>query len=116
MSLERQPYSTRKLRTIERLQAWSILLYYPLEHISYLLNHSILPAELSLTKPVPKTLETKSRGVTIKLDSGKLTRASIGFWGVYLVLQLVHLYDDSKQVASQERLLNKSKVQCRGTA
>lgn len=110
MSLERQPYTTRKLRTIERLQAWSILLYYPLEHISFLLNHSILPAEIPLAKSSPKELGTKGRGTTLKLDSGKLTRASIGFWGVYLVLQLLHLQEDSRQIRAQERLVNKSKV------
>ena len=110
ITLERQPYTTRKLKTIERLQAWSILIYYPLEHISYLLNHALIPSEVRLTKSVPSTLETKARGTTIKLDSGSITRASIGFWGIYTVLQLVRLRDDIKEVNAKARLVNKSKV------
>ena len=54
--------------------------------------------------------DSKSGGATIKLDSGKLTRASMGLWGVYLVLQLMNLSNDSQQVTAQERLLHKSKV------
>lgn len=110
-SIERSPCTTRKLRTIERLQAWSIFLYYPLEHITYLLDHQIIPAELSLgrgtdaDRPNPKSV-----GATIKLNYGKLARASMGLWGAYLSLQLLHLFDDNKKIKRQERLLGKSKV------
>lgn len=106
-SLERRQCTTRGLRTIERLQAWSILLYWPLEHITYLLGHGLMPAELSLASSVTAS---KPRGAMIKLDAGKLTRASMGLWGLYLGLQLINLYNDSKQVSAQERLLNKSKA------
>ena len=105
--MERRQCTTRGLRTIERLQAWSILLYWPLEHITYLLGHDLIPAELSLA---PSVNASKSRGAMIKLDAGKLTRASMGLWGLYLGLQLINLYNDNKQVNAQERLLNKSKV------
>ncbi|GAW05182.1 glutamyl-trna amidotransferase subunit a [Lentinula edodes] len=44
ISLEHNAQPTRKLLNIERLQGWSMVGYYPLEHLSYLVSHDILPS------------------------------------------------------------------------
>jgi len=49
ISLERSPPPTRSLLSIERAQGWSMLAYYPLEHLYYLAVHNIVPP----TIPVP---------------------------------------------------------------
>ena len=47
VSIEKSQPATRKLLTIERLQGWSMLAYYPLEHVYYLASHKLLPWKLS---------------------------------------------------------------------
>ncbi|CAK5268759.1 unnamed protein product [Mycena citricolor] len=104
ISLERTPQPTRNLLTIERLQGWSMLGYYPLEHLSHLRSHDILPPSISIPVPVaekPKQLE---------LDAGALSRASCRFWAAYVVLQFAHLREDRKLLQLQQRALKKSKV------
>ncbi|KAH0833055.1 hypothetical protein J3R83DRAFT_12046 [Lanmaoa asiatica] len=41
ISMEKNPPPTRTLLTIERLQGWSMLAYYPLEHLYYLRAHNL---------------------------------------------------------------------------
>lgn len=47
ISLEKSHPPTRALLTIERLQGWSMLAYYPLEHVYFLASHKMLPWKLS---------------------------------------------------------------------
>ncbi|KAI0775073.1 hypothetical protein BD413DRAFT_292811 [Trametes elegans] len=112
ISLERNPSPTRKLRTIERLQGWSMLGYYPLEHLYYLLSHSIISDKLPLpsaTAFVP-FIRTRPSDKHIPLDLGTLGTWSTRFWAAYVVLQLAHLREDSKLVQLRERSLGKTKT------
>ncbi|KAH9945066.1 uncharacterized protein BXZ73DRAFT_39023 [Epithele typhae] len=111
ISLERNPSPTRKLRTIERLQGWSMLAYYPLEHLYYLLTHSIIPDKISLpsyTTFVP-FIRSQPSEKTISLDAGVLGLYSVRFWAAYVVLQLAHLQEDNKLLKMRERSLSKTK-------
>ena len=98
-SLERMHPPTRKLLTIERLQGWSMIAYYPLEHLYYLRAHAILPAALAL--PFLKK--------SIPLNTGKIGLWSTRFWAAYVFLQFAHLREDHQLLRSRERALNKVK-------
>lgn len=98
-SLERMHPPTRKLLTIERLQGWSMIAYYPLEHLYYLRAHAILPAALAL--PLFKK--------SISLNTGKISLWSTRFWAAYVLLQFAHLREDHQLLKSRERALNKVK-------
>lgn len=98
-SLERMPPPTRKLLTIERLQGWSMIAYYPLEHLYYLCAHSILPSTFSL--PLSKK--------RISLDINWLGLWSTRFWAVYVLLQFAHLREDRQLLKMQERSLSRAK-------
>lgn len=111
ISLERNPPPTRRLLTIERIQAWSLLFFYPLDHASYLVSHSIVPAKTSsslLSRAA--SITQQSADGSVSLDAGKMTRLSCRFWAVYLVMQLAHLQEDRGILLSEERSLSKSKV------
>ncbi|KAI0749690.1 hypothetical protein C8Q80DRAFT_1163429 [Daedaleopsis nitida] len=112
IALERNPSPTRKIRTIERLQGWSMLAYYPLEHLYYLLSHSVIPDKItlpSLTAFVP-FIRTRPSEKNIPLDLGTLGMWSTRFWAAYVFLQLAHLREDSKLLGLRERTLSKSKT------
>lgn len=98
-SLERMHPPTRKLLTIERLQGWSMIAYYPLEHLYYLRAHAILPAALAL--PLFKK--------SISLNTGKISLWSTRFWAAYVFLQFAHLREDHHLLKLRERALNKVK-------
>lgn len=83
-SLERSQPQTRKLLNIERLQALSMLAYYPLEHAYYFGAQSIL--RLS-----PRT-------------TGRLAIWSCRVWALYIVLQFEHLREDMRLLALDERV------------
>lgn len=51
VALERSPSPTRRLLTIERAQGWSMLFYYPMEHLYYLLAHDVIPSSIPLPLP-----------------------------------------------------------------
>ncbi|KAH9481246.1 hypothetical protein JR316_0005768 [Psilocybe cubensis] len=104
ISLERNPPATRKLLTIERLQGWSMLAYYPLEHLSYLGSHGIIPA----TIPSPATIFS-SKKKFIRLDPAKLGMWSCRFWGIYVVLQFAHLIEDWKLLKQRQSSIRKAK-------
>jgi hypothetical protein len=104
ISLERNSQPTRRLLTIERLQGWSMLAYYPLEHLSYLTSHGIIPTT------IPNLLSlfaSKARPIT--LDSGVLGIWSCRFWALYVALQFAHLREDRKLLQLRQRALKKSK-------
>ncbi|KAF5342008.1 hypothetical protein D9611_001948 [Ephemerocybe angulata] len=108
ISLERSPPATRALLTIERLQGWSMLAYYPLEHLSYLLSHNIIPSTL----PSPLSLFSSSpsgKKKLIKLDAGKLSLWSTRFWAVYVFLHFAHLWEDRKLLIQRGRALKKAR-------
>jgi hypothetical protein len=105
ISLERSPPATRSLLTVERLQGWSMLVYYPLEHLSYLVSHGILPS--SFTSPFP--LFSSGKRKPIKLEAGKLSLWSTRAWAVYVFLHFVHLWEDRKLLIARGRALKKAK-------
>ena len=89
-----------------------MLAYYPLEHLYYLLSHSVIPDKIalpSLTAFVP-FIRTQPSNKHIPLDIGKLGLWSTRFWAAYVVLQLAHLREDSKLLSVRERTLSKSRV------
>lgn len=90
-SLERMRPPTRKLLTIERLQGWSMLAYYPLEHLYYLCSHSVLNS-------VP--------GVGT-LDATALGLWSTRFWAAYVFLQFAHLKEDQRLLKLRQAALSK---------
>ncbi|KAH7097378.1 peroxisomal biogenesis factor 11 [Auriculariales sp. MPI-PUGE-AT-0066] len=95
ISMEKSQPATRNLLIIERLQGWSMLAYYPLEHIYYLASHKMIPWKISR-----RTLDT------IGLWSTR-------FWAAYVLLQFLHLREDWKLVRLNERAL---KAQEKGKA
>ncbi|KAF9041076.1 hypothetical protein BDZ89DRAFT_1060366 [Hymenopellis radicata] len=99
IALERKAPPTRHLLNIERLQGWSMLGYYPLEHLSYLTSREITPASF----PLP--LSRKS----ITLKPGALGMWSVRFWALYVVLQFAHLQEDRKLLLMRQRTLRKAK-------
>jgi len=103
--LERSRPPTRKLLSIERLQGWSMLLYYPLEHLYYLRAHAILP--LSFTLPFALPFLTRNKKLT--LDINKLGLWSTRFWAAYVFLQLAHLSEDFGLLKLRERAVSKIK-------
>ncbi|KAF5372789.1 hypothetical protein D9615_010135 [Tricholomella constricta] len=104
VSLERNPQPTRNLLTIERLQGWSMLAYYPLEHISYLLSHGLIPS----TIPTIASMFSSSAD-HITLDANTLGMWSTRFWALYVLLQLAHLREDRKLLQLRQRSLRKAK-------
>jgi len=104
ISLERSPPATRNLLTIERLQGWSMLAYYPLEHVYYLASHGIIPT--IFTSPL-SLLTSKKRKVS--LDPNTLGLWSCRFWAVYVILQFAHLLEDRKLLKQRHNSLRKAK-------
>ncbi|TDL19882.1 hypothetical protein BD410DRAFT_791503 [Rickenella mellea] len=98
VSLERMHPPTRRLLTIERLQGWSMIAYYPLEHLYYLISHSVIPPRIPI--PFSKPL---------KVDVDVLGILSTRFWALYVLLQFAHLREDRQLLKLRERALNKSK-------
>ncbi|KAG6332992.1 hypothetical protein ID866_6097 [Astraeus odoratus] len=104
ISMERSPPPTRALLNIERLQGWSMLAYYPLEHLYYLRVHDVIPATLpSLTSIIRRS---SSR---MNLNATKLAMWSCRAWAVYVLLQFAHLMEDRQLLLTRERHLRKSK-------
>lgn len=103
-SIEKSPPATRKLLTIERLQGWSMLLYYPLEHLSYLGYHGIIPT--SFTSPL-SIFSSKKRKITLNPDV--LSIWSCRFWAVYVILHFFHLIEDRKLLHQRHSSIRKAK-------
>jgi hypothetical protein len=84
-SMEQTQPPSRKLLTIERLQGWSMLAYYPLEHVCFLAAQKI-----------------------ITLKAQRLNRIAIWscrFWAAYVILQFVHLKEDNRILRLREKSL-----------
>jgi len=89
-SMEQTQPPSRKLLTIERLQGWSMLAYYPLEHIYYLASQKIIP-----------------------MSNRKLLKIAVWscrFWAAYVVLQFVHLREDWRHLRARERALKGTEI------
>lgn len=108
VSLERNPPVTRALLNIERLQGWSMLLYYPLEHLYYLTSHSLIPTSFKL--PSLPFLTTSSKGPRLTISPNAVALYSSRFWAVYVFLQLLHLQQDKVLLQQHQRQLKKSKT------
>ncbi|KAF4571542.1 hypothetical protein EYR36_008882 [Pleurotus pulmonarius] len=104
VSLERNPQPTRRLLNIERLQGWSMLAYYPLEHLYYLLSHSLIPSTIPSIKSI-----FSSKAKPTKLDSNAIGMWSTRFWALYVFLQIAHLREDRKLLQARERAIIKAK-------
>jgi hypothetical protein len=105
ISLERTPPPTRRLLTIERTQGWSMLAFYPLQHLSYFRNHDIIPTTLPLPAVLPSQSSGKPRQVTINVAA--VSRWSPRLWATYVVLQLAHLREDRTLLLKKQRSLNR---------
>ncbi len=103
ISLERNPQPTRNLHVIERLQAWSMLAYYPLEQLSYLCSHGII----STTIKNPFAFLSRKKYIT--LNPTTLGMWSCRFWALYVFLQFAHLREDRKLLELRRKALRKAK-------
>lgn len=104
ISMERNPPPTRALLTIERLQGWSMLAYYPLEHLYYLRAHSLIPATIpSIASLLGRTSKR------IHLSANSLAMWSCRAWAVYVILQFAHLMEDRKLLLMKEKTLRQGK-------
>lgn len=101
-SLKRSPPPTTALHSIERIQCWSMLLYYPLEHLYYLRSKDILPPTLNISLPF-------LRAYTMRLDTLKLALWSTRAWLLYILLQLAHLREDAKLLKLRSKSVAKAK-------
>ena len=104
ISLERSPPATRNLLTIERLQGWCMLAYYPLEHIYYLGSHGIIPTVI--TSPFSLFTSKKKK---LSLDLNTIGLWSCRFWAVYIVLHFAHLLEDRQLLKQRYNSLRKAK-------
>ena len=103
ISLERTPPPTRRLLTIERTQGWSMLAFYPLQHLSYFRKHDIIPAALPLPTVLPSQSSGKPRQVSINVPAVSLWSSRL--WATYIVLQLAHLREDRTLLIKKQRAL-----------
>ncbi|KAJ2920922.1 hypothetical protein H1R20_g16172, partial [Candolleomyces eurysporus] len=106
ISLERSPPATRTLLTIERLQGWSMLAYYPLEHLYFLLSHNIIPS--TITSPLSFFSSSKT-AKRLKLNANKISLWSTRFWALYVFLHFAHLVEDRKLLIQRHKALKMSK-------
>lgn len=81
-----------------------MLAYYPLEHLSYLLFHGLIPSK------VPSILSLfSSSDRQISLDANGLSIWSCRFWALYVFLQFAHLREDFVLLRARQRNLRKGK-------
>ncbi|TNY19359.1 peroxisomal biogenesis factor 11 [Rhodotorula diobovata] len=89
----RQP-KDKQLLTLQRLQTWSMLLYYPLEHTYYLAGKGVFNIS-------PQRI-------------GKIAVWSCRFWAAYVVLQIFHIRRSFQLLrASRSALLRSTRERVR---
>ena len=76
--MEKQPPVNRRLRNIERLEALSMLAFYPLEHLYYFGSHSVYSI-------APSRLAA-------------IARWSCRAWALYVVVHFLHIQEDLKSL------------------
>ncbi|KAI8979806.1 peroxisomal biogenesis factor 11 [Mycotypha africana] len=85
--LEYNPPSTSIALTIERLQNWANVIYYPLEHIYWLGAHQVIPLSEQKTN--------------------KIGMWSCRFWAAYVILEYGRLLEQYKHLKKRETNLLK---------
>lgn len=81
-----------------------MLLFFPLEHLSYLASHGIIPQ--SFKSPL-SFLSSKRRAININADV--LGLWSCRLWGAYVVLHFAHLLEDRKLILQRHASIRRSK-------
>lgn len=89
VSLERTPPPTKLLLQVERLQAWSMVIYCPMEAIAYLGYHKVLDISAS--------------------RQAWLWKHALRLWLLYVVLQFVHLVEDNRLLSLRAKALEHSR-------
>lgn len=79
-----------------------MLVYYPLEQLSYLCYHGVIPT--SFTFPLSKSKKTQ---ITINPDI--LSIWSCRFWAVYVILDFFHLNEDRILLRQRHASIRKAK-------
>ncbi|KAL1666901.1 hypothetical protein GGF50DRAFT_49614 [Schizophyllum commune] len=109
ISLERTPQPTKRLHNIERLQGWSMLGFFPLEQLSYLISKDVVPATLPAPASLLPFAYTSSKladsNLTkpIEVDVNRLGMLSCRFWAAYVLLQFAHMEEDRKLLVMKHR-------------
>lgn len=85
--LEYNPPSSKIALTIERLQNWSNIIYYPLEHIYWLGAHQVIPISEEKTN--------------------KIGMWSCRFWAAYVILEYGRLAEQYRNLRNRETSLLK---------
>lgn len=80
-----------------------MLAYYPLEQLSYLGSHGIIPATIK------NPLSFISKKKYVSLDPTRLGIWSCRFWAFYVFLQFAHLREDRKLLELRRKALRKAK-------
>lgn len=89
ISLERTPPPTKLLLQVERIQAWSMVAYCPMEALAYLGYHKVLNIS-------PQR-------------QGWLWKHALHLWLLYVVLQFVHIVEDNRLLRSRAKALERSR-------
>jgi len=105
ISLEHAPPPSRRLLTIERTQGWSMLAFYPLQHLSYFRKHDLIPTASPLPAGLPSQSSEKPRRAT--LSNAAVALWSSRLWATYVVLQLAHLREDRTLLIKTQRALSR---------
>ncbi|TRM64399.1 hypothetical protein BD626DRAFT_455718 [Schizophyllum amplum] len=103
ISLERNAQPTRRLHNIERMQGWSMLGFFPLEQLSYLISKDVVPSTL----PSVKSLYDPS-AKPVGVDVNRLGMLSCRFWAAYVFLQFAHMEEDRKLLIMKHRTFKRS--------
>jgi hypothetical protein len=82
-----------------------MLAYYPLEHLSYLVSHGVVPSSV----PTLRTLLLGTPQKPVRLDAARLGTWSVRAWAAYVLLQFAHLRADAALLGQRERALLKAK-------
>ncbi|WFD39092.1 uncharacterized protein MJAP1_002063 [Malassezia japonica] len=89
ITIERTPPPTKLLLQIERIQAWSMVAYCPMEAIAYLGYHKVL---------------------NVSTDAQNwLWKHALRLWLLYIVLQFVHLIEDNRLLRLRTKALERSR-------
>lgn len=89
ISLERSPPPTKLLLQIERIQAWSMVAYCPMEALAYLGYHKVLNIS--------------------EHRQNWLWKHALRLWLLYVVLQFVHIFENNRLLRLRAKALERSR-------
>lgn len=89
ISLERSPPPTKLLLQIERIQAWSMVAYCPMEAIAWLGSKNVLNVSIN--------------------RQNWLWKHALRLWLLYVVLQFVHIVEDNRLLRLRAKALERSR-------